>query len=453
MCRHMCKPSLMKCSFLLLVSFIFSTKIFSQDAPDSLTIEQAIATALQNNYDIQISRNDSLIAAINYSYRNAGFLPGVNASSTMLFNNNSQSQTLATGPKRTGSGIRTNNTNAALNLNWVVFDGFRVFAIRDRLGEQLAFGSLTIKNQLVNTISDVIKTYYDIVHQKQQLRNIEEQMSLSADRLKLAQYKFDIGVGIKPDLLQAQVDFNQQKAAQLNQLTVIEQHKQDLNRLMNITNGATYKVNDSIPLQSGLALGDLLNNINESSPELLLAKKNIDIAGINVRVAKADRFPTIALISAYNFSKSNNNTVINPYQPLSTLNHGFNYGISASIPIFNQFQVRQEVKQAELAVRFQQLNYQNQQSVTNTNIINTYKTYTTQKQVMTLGDSSIALAKENLNIARERYRVGVSTFIELRQAEQSLADAENTLITARYNLKIAETELLRLKGDLIKQAQ
>jgi outer membrane protein TolC len=436
----------MKWPFVVFVFFI-NVQVFAQD---SLTVEQAVATALQNNYDIRLSRNDSQIAAINYSFRNAAFLPQINATTTVLFNNNSQNATLANGTKRTGSGIRTNNVSSGLNVNWVVFDGFRVFALKNRLGEYLELGSLTIKNQVVNTVSEVIKTYYDIVRQKQQIRNIEEQMALSSERLKLAQYKFEVGAGIKPDVLQAQIDFNAQKANQLNGLAIIDQRKQDLNRLMNVPQNINYKVSDSIPVQMDLALGDLVKNINETSPELLLAEKNIDIARINVKAAKAERFPTVSLTGAYNFSRINNSTVINPAQPLTNMNRGFNYGITAAIPVFNNYRVRQNIRQSELAVSYQQLLYENQQSIVNTNILNTFKTYNTQKQILELSDSSITLARENLNIARERYRLGVTTFIELREAEQSLANAENTLITALYNLKVAETELLRLRGELVK---
>jgi outer membrane protein TolC len=50
----------------------------------------------------------------------------------------------------------------------------------------------------------------------------------------------------------------------------------------------------------------------------------------------------------------------------------------------------------------------------------------------------------------ERFRLGISTTLELRETQKTLADSYNRLIAARYNTKVAETELLRLKGDLVK---
>ena len=420
-------------------------------AQDTLTVDKAIATALNNNYDILLSKQDSASAAISNEYRNAVFLPTLNANTTELFNSNAQRSKFASGKDTTRAGIHTSNLNASLNLNWTLFDGFRMFVLRDRLDVTMMRGSLVIKNQVVNSVSDVIKTYYDIVRQKQQLKNIQEQMTLSADRLRLAQYKLDIGVGIKPDVLQAEIDYNTQHAAQINQLSIIDQRKHDLNRLMNVPQTVDYEVVDTILVTSDLVLGDLMKGVEETSPALRLARTDIDLAHLDVREAKAQRFPTIGFTSAYSFSRSTNNSVVNPVaQALFNQNRGFNYGFTASIPIFNRFTVKQQIRQAELSEDYLQLQLENQQSIVNTNILNNYRTYIAQKEIVAVNDSSVILARENLNIERERYRLGATTFIELRQAEENLANAIFSAITTRYNLKIAETELLRLRGDLVR---
>ena len=436
---------MMKRFFSLLVILIISKGLTAQD---SLTVEQAVAYALQNNYDILLSKNDSASAAINYQFRNAFFLPRLNAGGTYLINNNNQKQTLADGSERDRKGIRSNNLNASINLNWTIFDGFQMFLLRDQLDIAVTQGNLVVKTAVINTVANVINTYYDIVRQKQQLKNVEEQMALAADRLRLAQYKFDIGVGIKPDVLQAQIDLNNSKAAELNQLSLIDQRRQALNQLMNVAPSASYTVSDTIPVKGDLILANLLNE--PSSPELELTKANIQAAELNVRLAKALRYPTVSLNSAYNFSRTSNNQVINQFSPLFNLNRGFNYGVTATIPIFNNFSVKQQIRQAELAVRFQELQYQSQTSQLNTNLSTNFRNYEAMRRVVETLDSSVVLARENLFIERERYRLGRTTFIELRQAEENVSNTLTVLITARYNLKVAETELLRLRGELVR---
>jgi outer membrane protein TolC len=175
------------------------------------------------------------------------------------------------------------------------------------------------------------------------------------------------------------------------------------------------------------------------------------LAHLDIREAKALRFPTVAFTSAYSLSRNNNNSVINPIaQALFNQNRGFNYGFTASIPILNRFTVRQQILQARLAEDYSRLQLENQQSIVNTNILNNYRSYVAQKEIVSVNDSSVVLARENLSIERERYRLGATTFIELRQAEENLANAITNSITTRYNLKVAETELLRLRGDLVR---
>src|SRR4029078_12447269 len=132
-----------------IVALLIGSRSFAQD---TLTVDKAIATALHNNYDILLSRQDSASIAIANEYRNAVFLPTLNANSTVLFNNNAQRSKFASGKDTTRTGIHTSNLNASLNLNWTVFDGFRMFIARDRLDVTTIRGSLVIKNQVVNTV-------------------------------------------------------------------------------------------------------------------------------------------------------------------------------------------------------------------------------------------------------------------------------------------------------------
>jgi outer membrane protein TolC len=439
-------PKMKRFSFLLFI--LFPVLANSQDR--MLTVEEAIATALQNNYDIMLSKNDSITAAIDYSYRNAAFLPRLNANAGAVWNNIDTKQILADGSKRQSEGIKSNNISGQLALNWTLFDGFKMFATRDKAAEFVRLGGLNIKEQIVNTIASVITTYYNIARQKQLMKAIEELTGLNNERLKLAQYRLDIGAGTKPDVLQAQIDLNAQKAAILEQQKLIEELKEDLNRAMNVQPNTTYDVNDTIPLNMALSLGDIQNNIERSSPTLLIAKKNIDIAGLTLKERKAERFPTVTFNSAYNFNRNQNQTVINSFSTLYNRTRGFNYGLTATIPILNNFNNRRQIRQAQNDIIYKQLVYDNQRSLINLSLIKAYKDYIAAKKALALEEENILLAKENVNIIFQVYKLGSTTYIQLREAQRSLEDGYSRLITARYNTKLAETELLRLKGDIVR---
>lgn len=426
---------------------VFSETIFAQN---KLTVEQAITAAIENNYDIQLLRNDSSSFALDQSYARAAFLPRVNATSGLVFNNNNQKQKFSDGTKRESNAVRSNNLNASVQLNWTVFDGFRMFATRDKLARFVQLGELNIKNQMVNTVATVINNYYNIVRQKQQLKAIEEQMSINEERVKLAEKKLSVGLGAKPDLLQGKVDLNAQKAARLKQQTLIDQLKEQLNQLMNVEPNTRYEVSDSIVFSNEIILGDVLGSVESTNTELLVTKKNIDIGKLTLKERKADRYPVVSINSAYNYSRTDNKTVVNPFTPLFSRNNGFNYGIGVTIPILNGFNVKRQIKQAQLDLDWLNLSYQNQKSKIDMGITNAFKDYELQKKTLALEEENILLAKENVFISLERLRLGISTYLELRETQKSLELAYDRLIAARYNTKLAETELLRLKGDLVK---
>jgi outer membrane protein len=423
---------------------------FIAKAQRPLSVEEAIATSLANNYDIQLSRNDSALAALDYAFADYAFYPRLNANGGINFNNNNQKQVLADGTKRESNGVKSNVATASLNLNWTLFDGMKMFITRRRLGQMVELGELQIKNQVIASVADLMRTYYDISRQQQQLKAVEEQMQLSTERLKLAQYKFEVGTGTKSDMLQAQIDYNAQKSQQLTQQTAILKLKEQLNNLLAIPLTNDFTVLDTIPIHTGLTLDSIQGNLTATNPQLLLAQKSIDIAGLALQERRAERLPTVSFNSAYNFNRTDNKSVINPFQPLFSQNKGLNYGFTATIPIFNGYLTRRNIRAAELDIQYQQLAYKRNLAEINTSVATAYRDYTLYQQTLALEEDNIKLVRENLFIAQERYRLGVTTFLEMRTAEQSLADATNRLIQARYNTKVAEIELLRLRGDLVK---
>ena len=444
-CRKIDRENMKRLLLVGLFSFLF----FSIKA-QIITLEEAIGTALKNNYDIQLARIDSTSAALDRSYVFAAFIPQFNASIGKTWNTNAQNVKLQNGTERNASGIKSNNLNASVNMNWLLFDGLRMFATKEKVEQLEVLGGLTLKSTITESIASLINTYYNIVQAKQSLKAVEEQMTISSERVTLADKKLSVGLGTRQELLQAQLDLNAQRAARIRQLTSIDQLKQLLNQLMAVDPKTYYDVLDSIPINMNMTLEEALAAAQVNNPSILIARKNIDIANLTLKEYKGDFFPTVSFNSAYNFTRLNNSTVVNPASPLFSQNKGLNYGFTASIPILNNFNTRRLVRQAKLGIQRSEVALSSQNLQVELAIYYAFKSYEFQKQSLQLEESNIQLAKDNVNIAFERFRLGVSTYLELRDAQISLADAYNRLIDARYNTKVAETALLRLKGDLVR---
>ncbi len=250
---------------------------------------------------------------------------------------------------------------------------------------------------------------------------------------------------------------NGQKDAEIGEKKLIKQLKVQLKQIMDPRNlmknpslDNMYDVSDSIPINKDLTLSDIQNGMEESNLSLLIAKKNIDVANLVLKETKAQGRPTLSFNSAYNFNFTKNQTVINSFSLLQNQVHGFNYGFSLSVPILNNLFNKVQIKHAQLSIEQQRLLYESQKSMVDQSVLTAYEDYKEQLKVLKLEEDNILLAKENVDIIFQVYKLASTTYIQLREAQKSLEDAYNSLIAARYNTKIAETELLRLKGQLVK---
>jgi outer membrane protein len=434
---------------LLVVLIILSFIEFTY-AQEEISLEQVISLALEKNYDVRVAKNIAASASTDNKFVSGAFLPQINAVGSTVWNDNHQELRFQDESRNNSGVARANNTAASVQLVWTLFDGTRMFATRERVSQRAEQGELAVKDQMINTIASVIANYYNIVRQKQQLLAVQEQMAVSEERVKLAEKKLQVGTGIKPELLQARVDLNAQRAQVLQQEAIIEQLKEQLNALVGLTLPKVYDVPDTIIINLNLAAGEAFQNVENTNYGLLATRKNLSIASLSVRERRAEYLPFFNFNAAYNYSKNDNTRLINPFSAVYSQTNGFNYGFSVNLPILNGFNTKRQTQLARIEMSRQQLLYEQQRNDVNVNLRNAFVNYENAKKILVIEEETIGAAKENVFIALESFKRGLYTFIELRTAQQSLADAYNRLITARYNAKLAETELLRLNGSLLK---
>lgn len=434
----------------IIIALVASSITFSVFSQKQILLDEVIALALENGYDVRLSKNALEAVSTDNNFAVGGFLPQLNGTASTTWNNNNQKLEFQDASRNNSGKAESNNTAAGVQLSWLLFDGTKMFATRERLAEMERQGEVNVKNQMVNTIAQVVTNYYNIIQQKQQLRALEELMLLNEERVRLADRKLSVGAGIKQELLQAKLDLNAQRTQFINQQTAIEQLKNQLNVLVGMKLPGIYEVSDSIEINLNITKEEIADNIDSKNFLLQSMRQSMSVAQLQYRERFGEYFPTISFGAAYNYSFTDNKTLINPFQALSNRSNGYNYGFTLGVPILNNFVTRRNVQQAQINFNRQGLLYDQQRAVINTSVHNAYVNYDNARKILLIEEENILLAKENTNIAMESFKRGVSTFIEQRTAQQSLEDAYNRLINARYLAKVAETELLRLSGDLLK---
>lgn len=415
-------------------------------AQQTMTLEDAIGIGLKNNYDILLAKNQAAVASNDYHYAFGAFLPNLSATASKNWSVTDINQKFSNGQKQQKTGSKSNTVSAAANLNWTLFDGLRVFAAKQRLETIMQEGKLSVKQQVENSVSQIIQAYFNIVQEKQQLESLREQMDISNQRVSIARNKFQSGLGSKIDYLQAQVNLNAQKAAYLKQQTVIYQSKGILSQLINLPQGQDYEVVDSIPINRSLNIAALQSQVYSNNFGLQLAQENIAVSELSRKELLRSRMPTISFNSSYSYSKNNSQAGFF----LFNQSKGLQYGFSASIPIFQQFNLSRQLEDARLNIDYEKLNLQNLKSQVSLSLQNAYKNYQYALQALDLEEENIGVAKENVQVSLASFKQGQITSLDVQVAQQALADAEARLISDRYNAKVAEVTLMQLNGQLMQ---
>ncbi len=427
-----------------LLLIILSFSVIVAEAQKRITIEEAIEIALKNNYDIQISKKDLEIAKTNNTAGNAGMLPEIGISGSANYALKDVSQTLSDGDVNNYSGRGTTTLSAGAELNWTLFDGGRMFIEKRRLNEVESMGEIKFKEIVLNKISEVVAAYYNVIKQKQQLNSIKETINVNLERVKIAQAGINAGTLNKTDLLQAKIDLNVNKENALTQEVAIANGLRQLALLLAIDNNTSIDVSDTISTDYQPDKEELQNKIFSSNPDVMMYGKLLDIEKLMLKESYSTQLPRINFTAGYSISSISNSKS----DPLLNQSLGPQIGGSVYIPVFQAGELKRKISLSKIGVEAAQLDFENIKLRVNTELSNAFDSFNNSRELMEIENENFQLAKENLDISMQRMRLGESTSLEVRQAQQDYEQSATRLINFQYNLKLAETKLKQLMGDL-----
>jgi len=437
-------PESMKKRLIFYTGLLMCIQAVSAQEMKLLTVDEAVGIAMMNNFDIVVARNNADIARINNTLGNAGMLPAVSLTGTDNYSLSNVNQQLVSGTTIERTNGYSNSFNAAVALNWNLFDGTKMFITKNKLGQIEKLGEIQFRELVQQAVYNIIVAYYTVVSQKQQLQSINEVMAYNIERVKILQKSFDAGLGRKTDLLQAKIDLNVNRELEINQKTVILNSKHSLNELLSRDPLTPFEVGDTIPLNYKPDVKDLMQKLYSANTSILSYQKQADIARLSLSEYKTLYMPRLNINAAYNFLQSNSNAS----QVLSNRSYGPQLGGSLVMPIYQAGNVSRQVKSARIQASSAQIGLESIKLRINTELQRALVDFEDQQQLLKYEKENYTLAKENLNISLERLRLGQTTALEVRQASESFANCLARLVAFQYNLKVAETRLKQLVAEL-----
>lgn len=417
---------------------------FNTHAQDLLTLEEAVEIALENNYDIRLAKNDLKSDSLGVSPGFAGMLPRIFAQASTNNSTQNISQTRSSGEVIELDNAKNKNLSYGVGLDWTIFDGLGMFARYDQLKELEKLGKAQLQSTLLNRVSDVMITYYDLVQHQQQLAALDSTLVISRQRVELADNRFTIGKASKLEVLNAQVDLNTDKTEHVRQSEVYANTKIRFNEILARDPETDFKVSDEVLIASNLELAELEQLATSQNPELQAQLISKRISELELKQLKGNRYPRISASTGYNFSDSESSL------GFTTKNNaqGWNYGFSASIDIFNGSNQNRNEKIAKLQIENSTLAIAQQSQTIKTQLHTAFQTYQTNLSLIDLETSNKEIAKENLDITLAKYKIGTIPTIEFRTAQLNYIRATLRMANAIYQAKLSEITLKQLAGSL-----
>jgi outer membrane protein TolC len=414
-------------------------------APIALTLADAINRGLKANLGLLTSEQSSRQTRAERYRALAGLLPTVTGQVSMTEQQlNLQALGFAgTFPPNLGFQIPKivgpySYQSAQANATVPLFDYTAISNYRSSR-ESLKASVLSIKNARDLVVQAVGNSYLEIIADA--ARIVATQAEIEADNAVYvnATRRHEAGVAVAIDVLRSQVELKQRQQALVAETNQFEKDKLSLARIIGLPVGQDFTVADpspAVPLEA-MSLHDALAKAYEHRSDFQAAKAQVAAAEFSLRAAKAQRYPTLQASGFYGDEGLR----------ILTNSHGvFEATGSIQFNIFDGGRIKADILQNDADLRNRRNDLENLRGQIDYEVRSASLDLKSAGDQMDVAHSNVDLANQTLRQSRDRFSAGMTNTVEVVQAQQSVADANENLISAQYRYNVAKVSLARALG-------
>jgi outer membrane protein TolC len=417
-------------------------------AQELLTKAEAVEIALQQNFGIQVAKNNVEIAENNSGILNSGYLPTLNAQAGANYDIVDRFTEIEGERDLDQPDLESESYNASLNLNYTLFDGLGRLYNFKRLKEQYNLSELQARETIESTLIQLFSVYYEVARRYENVQVFKENLSLSKERLKRVDYLFEYGQVNKLQVLNADVDVANDSISLINEFQNLENAKRDLQVVINAEEFKDFKVDTSITFTPMLKIEKFVEDYEVNNVSLLQIEKNLEISAYDQKISKTGYLPTIDLVGSYGWNR--NISPESPFFPGSIqTSDRLAAGISLNWNLFDSGQTAVRIQNAKISYENQELQKKQIKTEVNRDIQNALNTYKTRLYIFRLQQQNVDTNINNFKRTENQFDLGQITSVEFRQAQVNLQNARTSYNLAKYDAKLAELQLLQLTGQIL----
>lgn len=412
-----------------------------------LSLSEAISLGLKQNYQIRVSEAELEIAQNNNKPGAAGAYPSLSFSAVQS-NSFDNSESYTRPGKR--DKLTSNLLSPSIDLNWTLFDGFRVNITRDNLSalEELSEGLSAVVVE--NTIQSIILAYYNVLLQEEKLNVFRELKSLSLDRYEYMQERKKFGSAVTFDVLQSKDAFLSDSVNYLQQDLGLQEANLLLRLLLALDEQQLLKLIDDFAVEmNDYVLDSLINRMYRSNKTLCNQYINQKLYENSTALARSEYYPALYFGAGADYS--NTRLKYDPGSDNTAYAFGYYASFSLSFNLFNGGATRRAVQNAQINEEIGNINISELRKTLGNSLHNQFILFGIRKKLVLTAGASVQTTGLNMELAAEKFRAGAINSFNYRDIQLNYRNASLRKLEAMYNLISAETELLRLTGGIINE--
>ncbi len=435
---------------------------------DVLTLEEVIKITIESNFDVEIAKNNMQVAKNNnniglvgagqstggtVSGGTTGMLPQVSIAAGSPQNPLGLGKTTSTLKYDPTSGIHNVNSQTlnsisyspSLVVTWYFFDGLKMFATKRKLGRAEELSNLQYRLTVETTLLTALTTYYQMISIEQFIKSLKTSLLLGEDQKNLAEQKLKAGVGSAVDVLQTKIDYNNILVQIQQQQNLLNEQRVNLNIILKRQQDTEFNVPDTITIQTEPEYESALGNTDKNNNTILIGRKTLEIDGLALKEFKANAMPKIGITGNYTYSYTSNDVGANRLNQ----NYGYNGGFIFSWTILNNLTTQTAVRNQTVQLASDNLRLQASELQERSNLYKAFLSFQNNLKIIELARQNVQLSNQSLFIAAQRFKQGLSNYIEYRTVKLAFETAEYQLSQAAYNTKLSELNFLKAQGLLV----
>ncbi len=411
----------------------------------SMTLGEAVETALENRNDITAAGSDLVSAQWQRRSADLWFLPSVSFSAALVRSHDiSEMEIPGVGSFPMGSEYAS---QAGLSAS------VPLYTARGPAGsalagasEEMAEAALTASEQ--DATLDVISSFHGVLLSTELSLVADEALSTAEEGYRIALRRYEAGTISRFELLESSVAYENRKPDALSAHSAVANARAAFAVSVGMAGTADIPVegslSDPLPVELPASLEEASALMHDNSPEFRTASSMREIGDASVRMSGASFAPTVFLRTDYVYQASGDDWQFET----DDYERAWSTTIGVEIPIFNQLSDVSSYQTARAGRLAMDASAESLEDYSELGLVQAWNDLLQARESAAAAGATVAIAEEGSEIARVSYEAGVITRLEMDQALLALTASRTIHATALYGLRVAEARLARITGLL-----